>query len=65
MPARRRPIAPVLLRVPEAADALGVSRATVYNLLAAGTLRSVKIGGSRRIAQAELDRIARGEPAPA
>jgi excisionase family DNA binding protein len=34
---------------PEAAALLGVSRATVYNLIARGELRSVKIGASRRI----------------
>jgi len=39
----------VLLTVPEAADALSVSRATVYRLLAAGRLASVTIGCSRRI----------------
>lgn len=39
----------VLLTVPEAADALSVSRATLYRLLAAGRLASVTIGRSRRI----------------
>jgi excisionase family DNA binding protein len=53
-----RTIAPVLLRIPEAAEALGVSRATVYNWIAAGAVRSVVIGRSRRIPVSELDRIA-------
>jgi len=35
--------------VPEYADLYRVSRATVYNWLAAGTLKSGKVGGSRRI----------------
>jgi excisionase family DNA binding protein len=33
----------------EAATALGISRTRVYELMAAGQLRSVKIGRSRRI----------------
>jgi excisionase family DNA binding protein len=33
----------------EAADLLGVSRSTLYELLRAGTLASVRIGRSRRI----------------
>ena len=33
----------------EAAHALGVSRSTVYELMAAGTLPSVRIGASRRV----------------
>ena len=35
--------------IPEAAEALGVSRAHVYNLIREGRLRSVKFGRSRRI----------------
>jgi excisionase family DNA binding protein len=33
----------------EAAKALSVSRASIYNLMASGALRSVKLGKSRRI----------------
>jgi excisionase family DNA binding protein len=41
---------PVLLVRPEdAADALGVGRTKVYELMRSGELRSVKIGGLRRI----------------
>ncbi len=41
---------PVLLVRPEdAADALGVGRTKVYELMRSGALRSVKIGGLRRI----------------
>ena len=39
----------VLLTVEDAARAMAVGRTTVYQLLAAGSLRSVKIGRSRRI----------------
>lgn len=38
-----------LLRVQEAADLLGISRAKTYELIAAGALRSVSIGRSRRV----------------
>jgi len=39
----------VLLRPEEVAEALGVGRTSVYELLRSGELRSVKIGKSRRI----------------
>jgi excisionase family DNA binding protein len=39
----------LLLRPEEAAKALGVGRTTVFELIKAGELRSVKIGNSRRI----------------
>jgi excisionase family DNA binding protein len=38
-----------LLKPEEAADVLNVSRSTVYNLMAAGLLRSITICRSRRI----------------
>ncbi|MFK4083663.1 helix-turn-helix domain-containing protein [Kribbella sp. NPDC020789] len=44
----------LLYRVPEAADALGVSRAKVYQLIQSGALRSVKIDSSRLIRSADL-----------
>lgn len=39
----------LLLRPEEAAKALGVGRSTVFELIRAGELRSVKIGKLRRI----------------
>ena len=39
----------LLYTAQEAADALHVSRSKVYDLLRSGRLRSVKIGGLRRI----------------
>ncbi len=44
----------LLLRADEAAHLLGVSRATVYNLLASGELRGVKIGRAVRVSRATL-----------
>jgi excisionase family DNA binding protein len=44
----------LLLKVPEVAEQLGISRAKVYELIAAGTLRSVKVGGCRRIRASDL-----------
>ena len=39
----------LLLTVPEAAEALAISRSKLYELLAAGPVRSVRIDGSRRV----------------
>ncbi|MEV4251973.1 helix-turn-helix domain-containing protein [Spirillospora sp. NPDC049652] len=40
---------PLLLTVPEAARALSISRSKLYELIASGALRSVRIDGSRRV----------------
>jgi excisionase family DNA binding protein len=54
---------PVLLLRPEdAASALGIGRTKVYELMRSGALRSVKIGGLRRIpATALADFVAKLE----
>jgi excisionase family DNA binding protein len=39
----------LLLTVPEAAKALAISRSKLYELLASGAIRSIRIDGSRRI----------------
>jgi len=39
----------LLLTVSEAADALGICRSVVYELMAAGELPNIKIGRARRI----------------
>jgi excisionase family DNA binding protein len=39
----------LLLTVPEAAQALAISRSKLYELIASGAIRSVRIDGSRRI----------------
>ena len=39
----------ILLTIPEAATALAISRSKLYELLAAGLVRSVRIDGSRRV----------------
>jgi excisionase family DNA binding protein len=44
----------LLLRVPEAAQRLSLSRAKVYELMKAGVLPSVRIDGARRIRVEDL-----------
>ncbi|WP_433512911.1 helix-turn-helix domain-containing protein [Nonomuraea sp. CA-143628] len=39
----------LLLTVPEAAEALAISRSKLYQLIASGTVASLRIDGSRRI----------------
>ena len=43
------PMTPLLLTVKQAAEMLGISRTTLYELMKAGEIRSVKRGASRRI----------------
>ncbi len=48
---------PRLITVVEAADQLGVSRSTVYNLHKAKAIKFGKLLGRTVIAQSEIDRI--------
>jgi excisionase family DNA binding protein len=45
----------LLLRVGEVSQALGLSRGAVYALILDGSIPSVKIGRSRRVAKADLE----------
>ncbi|MGH3480545.1 MAG: helix-turn-helix domain-containing protein [Nocardioidaceae bacterium] len=47
-------VEPLLLKPEEAAAALRVGRTVVYQLMMAGTLPSVKVGGSRRVPMSAL-----------
>ncbi|MGI5492926.1 helix-turn-helix domain-containing protein [Microtetraspora malaysiensis] len=50
----------LLLTVTEAAEALAISRAKLYQLIASGAVASVRIDGARRVPVAALtDYIAR------
>ena len=44
----------LLLKVPEAAAQLGLSRAKLYELLSSGALPSVRVDGCRRIRRSDL-----------
>jgi excisionase family DNA binding protein len=48
----------VAYRPAEAAEALGVSVATIYRLIGRGEIRAVKIGRAVRIHRDELERLA-------
>jgi excisionase family DNA binding protein len=50
-----KPRVPLLLTVEEAAEALTISRWKVFDLIRSRELRSVKIGGLRRVPQAAID----------
>ena len=45
----------LLLTVPEAAEALAISRSKLYELLASGAVDSIRIDGSRRIPLSALE----------
>lgn len=50
----RQPVR-LLLRPEEGAEAIGVSRAKFYELLARGQIKSIKVGRSRRVPVSELN----------
>ncbi|MBM9505316.1 helix-turn-helix domain-containing protein [Actinacidiphila acididurans] len=52
------PMPRLLYRPEEAAEVLALGRSTIYELMAAGNLRFVKCGRSRRIHHTELERFA-------
>jgi excisionase family DNA binding protein len=45
---------PLMYRVPEAAEALRISRSHLYELIRSGQVRSVTVGRARRISHAAL-----------
>lgn len=49
------PIDRLLYKPEEAAEALAVSRSTVYELMAEGALKYIKLGSIRRIRRADLE----------
>ncbi len=51
----RCPVPRLLMTVPEAAEALAISRSKLYELIASGAIASIRIDGSRRIPLAALE----------
>ena len=49
----------LLLTTKEAAEVLGIGRSTVYELMYAGHLESVRIGAARRIPTVALEEFVR------
>ena len=52
----------LLIKIPEAAAQLGVSRAKLYELIASGALPSVKVDGCRRVRTENLRAYVEGLP---
>jgi excisionase family DNA binding protein len=52
---QQAPEKPILMTAEAAAERLSISRTRIYELLAAGTLESVKIGRLRRIRPEHLE----------
>lgn len=48
---------PLLHRIPDACRRLSVSRTTLYELIKAGEIRSVKIGARSLIPEVDLQRV--------
>ena len=47
----------VLLTIPEVVTALRISRSSVYRLFDGGELRWVRVGSTRRVSSAEINRF--------
>ncbi|MEV0972724.1 helix-turn-helix domain-containing protein [Microtetraspora glauca] len=47
-------LSPLLVRPERAAELLGIGRTKVYELIRSGALRSVRIGGLRRVSATAL-----------
>lgn len=58
-------VAPLLLRVSQAAGILGIGRSTAYELIAKGEIPTVHIGRSCRIPLTELEAYVRRLQGPA
>ena len=54
------PAGRLLLRVAEAAEVLAISRSSLYQLIATGEVRTVRLGRAVRIPSSELRRLASG-----
>ena len=54
----------LLLRPTEAAEAIGIGRSKVYELLASGDLPSIRIGGVIRVPVTEVACVDRGANSP-
>jgi excisionase family DNA binding protein len=50
----------LLFGVPEAANALGLGKSTIWALVAAGKLETVKIGRRTLVTRASIERLAGG-----
>jgi len=50
---------PELLKLPEVAKILRISRTTAYSLAASGKIPSIRIGGSVRVLRSDLEAILR------
>lgn len=46
-----------LLRIPEAAEQLNISRTTMYRLINDGTIKTVRVGQRQRVPAAEINRL--------
>ncbi len=55
---------PMLLRVPEVAEMLSISRSKAYEMIKRGALPSVNIGGSVRVPRELLEQMVREETRP-
>lgn len=54
---KQQDLVPLAHTVPDACQRLGVSRSTLYELIASGEIRSFKVGKRTLIAESELQQL--------
>ena len=64
-PTANAPVHPIAYSPQQAADALGVTRQTINNLMNRGDLRRYKVGRSTRIPKADVHALVGFEPTEA
>ncbi|MDP2131167.1 MAG: helix-turn-helix domain-containing protein [Erythrobacter sp.] len=58
------PVAPICVRINDAARMIGVGRTKLYELIAAGEVETVKLGKSTRVITASLHRLVMRQRGP-
>ena len=60
---RRHPPKPLAVRIGDACHALGLGRTKLYELIAAGDIKTVRVGGRRSVLYRSIEELLESAPA--